>query len=316
MSNLSMTFGHPMPFVLDSEDDEPRDDSSLMDVPEETELRDSVGLLLTSEQNPRSSRTSLRQFTSGLHRRANGSRSRSGTGTSSRSASRSRTTSSNSHSGSARSRAQSLIHSLGAASRSSLEIVVRSRASSMARLSDSPYYSTSPDPLPSSPENNTFGLARATRRPRADDDQSVSDVPDLPSPIAAEPNVASLGDDTISLPARRRLMSDVSRLAPSERTELSVQTERAAPQSPPRSPALPPSPPATQVQTQEQAQTETPHTPTAPVPIPGRADASMPDLSTADASLVTGPATVQGTTDASRTPSSWGTPFARGEEPA
>lgn len=315
-SDMSMTFGPvPVPFVLDSEDEEGQGDSeSLMDVPEAevsgdeaAEQRDSVGLLYAGT-SPRASRTSLRQFTSGLQRRANGSRSHSGT--TSRSASRSRTTSTNSHSESARSRAQSLIQSIGAASRSSLELVTRSRANSMARLSDSPYYSTSPDPLPSSPENNTFGFIRRPH-PRVettghaaehDDDHSVSDVPALPSPAsvhgsrASSTNVSVMGEETTTAPRapRRRHTSEVSHVAPSERTELSVRTERGAPHSP-----------------QAPSSSQSPQSPSAPVQIPGRevhAEASMPDLSTAPASFVTAPATVQGTTDSSgRTPSSWGT---------
>ncbi|GJE99665.1 hypothetical protein PsYK624_159360 [Phanerochaete sordida] len=291
-SDLSMTFGpqQPVPFVLDSEDEEGRE-GSLMDVPEvegsieEAEQRDSVGLLYGRTSAP-ASRTSLRQFTSGLHRRSNGSRSRSGT--TSRSASRSRTTSSNSHSDSARSRAQSLIQSLGAASRSSLDLVTRSRAHSMQRLSDSPYYSPSPDPMPSSPENNTFGFVRRPDTRHAhDDNRSVSDVPELPSPVSASrshstSNVSVMGDEPPAAPPRprQRQASEVSHAAPSE---LSVQTERAGQPRP---------------------------TPSAPVQIPGRPaqpQESVPDLSTANASLVTGPATVQGTTDSSRTPSSWGT---------
>ncbi|KAI0086063.1 hypothetical protein BDY19DRAFT_895416 [Irpex rosettiformis] len=275
-SDLSMTFGQvPVPFVLDSEDDEgPMRDDSLMDVPEdegsaeEAEQHDSVGLLSTGG-SPRASRTSLRQFTSGLQRRANGSRSRSGT------ASRSRTNSSNSES--TRSRAQSLIHSIGAASRSSVEIAVRSRANSMARLSDSPY-SSSPDPMPSSPENNTFGHPRRRRAEAAggqDDDHDVSDIAELPERTSSDAG-SILGEEvrtSLAVP-RQRLASELSRIAPSER---SGQTEL---------------------------------TPTSPIPIPGRevhTEQSMPDISTADQSYVTAPATIQGTTDSSgRTPgASW-----------
>ena len=294
-SDLSMTFGphHPVPFVLDSDDDMNTREGSLMDVPEvegsieEAEQRDSVGLLYGRTSAP-ASRTSLRQFTSGLHRRANGSRSQSGT--TSRSASRSRTASSNSHSESARSRAQSLIQSIGAASRSSLELVTRSRAHSLQRLSDSPYYSTSPDPMPSSPENNTFGFARRPSESQpSESGHSVTDPPELPAPVStsrphsthSSGNVSVMGEETtMTAPTRaprRRHTSEASHAAPSE---LSVATARA-----------------------DQVLS-------APVPIPGRAaqpQESMPDLSTANASLVTGPATVQGTTDSSRTPSSWGT---------
>lgn len=254
-----MMFGGTVPFVLDSDDEYEPNDDSLMEVPEaegsveEAEQHDVVGLLTTSS-SPRASRTSLRQFASNLQQRSNRSRSRSGA---SRSASRSRTNSSNSREY-ARSRAQSLIQSIGAASRSSIELV-RSRANSMARLSDSPYYSTSPDPMPSSPENNTFGhpirqhprIRTTARAPPHDDshahshdeshdeddhDHDVSDTGELPSPISpprsrtSSANDSFVGDATMSavLPAalieRRRLTSDVSRFAPSE--HYSVQTER------------------------------------------------------------------------------------------
>ncbi|KAI0701289.1 hypothetical protein BC835DRAFT_1411439 [Cytidiella melzeri] len=286
-SDMSMTFGPiPMPFVLDSDDEDgPLHDDSLMDVPEaegsveEAEQQDSVGLL-SAGASPRTSRTSLRQFTSGLHRRANGSRSRSGT------ASRSRTDSSNSKSDSARSRAHSFIHSVGAASRSSVDLV-RSRANSMARLSDSPYYSTSPDPTPSSPENNTFGHPRRQWTGLAaaqDDDHDVSDIAELPERTSSDAE-SVLGEEirTMLTAPRQRLASEISRIAPSER---SGQTERPAPVVP------------------------APSSPTSPVPIPGRpvhAEESMPDISTADHSFVTAPATIQGTTDSSgRTPgTSW-----------
>ena len=297
-SDLSMTFGQPpMPFVLDSEDEEgPMHDDSLMDVPEveasveEAEQHDSVGLLAAGS-SPRASRTSLRQFTSGLQRRANGSRSRSGT------TSRSRTNSSNSRSESARSRAQSLMHSIGAASRSSVDLVVRSRASSAARLSDSPYYSTSPDPMPSSPENNTFGHPRRQRRTDVvDDDHDVSDIAELPERTSSDVESMLGGELRTSLTApRQRLASELSRVAPSER---SGQTER--PLDLPASPTTPATPSSPAV----------PVTPTSPVPIPGRevhTEQSMPAIPTADQSYVTAPATIQGTTDSSgRTPgTSW-----------
>ncbi|PSR74527.1 hypothetical protein PHLCEN_2v9704 [Hermanssonia centrifuga] len=300
-TDMSMTFG-PLPLAYDLDNAEPPHDESLMDVPEaegsieEAEQHDSVGLL-SAGTSPRASRTSLVNRLGGAtHRRANGSRSRSGTG--SRSNSRSRTNSSNSRSESARSRAQSLIQSLGAASRSSLELV-RSRANSMARLSDSPYYSTSPDPIPSSPENNTFGHPLRTgwrtegQREAQDDDHDISDTAELPSPSGSVPrsrassgNVSVMGEEnTVLRTARRRHMSEISRTAPSERhSEWSVQTARAD--------VVPPSP-------------------SVPVDIPGRivhTEQSMPDISTAAPSLVTAPATVEGTTDTSgRTPSSWGT---------
>ncbi|EKM51050.1 uncharacterized protein PHACADRAFT_32092 [Phanerochaete carnosa HHB-10118-sp] len=293
-SDLSMTFGPhaPVPFVLNSDDEregeeeeeEEGREGSLMDVPEaegsgeEAEQHDSVGLLYGRASAP-ASRTSLRQFASGLHRRANGSRSRSAS-------SRSRTTSSHSNSRgseSARSRAQSLIHSLGAAaSRSSLDLVTRARAHSMQqqqRLADydDDYSSASPDPMPSSPENNTFGFAR--RPPRRDDD--------APSSAGSGGGVSVVGDEpatvAVAVPAparrRRRHTSEASRGAPSE---LSVRTARAGPTAHAAGGSSAP----------------------VPIPIP---HGSLPDLSTAHASLVTAPETVQGTGGAGGTPSSWGT---------
>ncbi|KAI0338773.1 hypothetical protein BDW22DRAFT_1432294 [Trametopsis cervina] len=295
-SDMSMTFGPiPMAFVLDSDEEEgPMHDDSLMDVPEaegsveEAEQQDSVGLL-SPGTSPRASRTSLRQFASGLQRRANGSRSRSGT------ASRSRTSSSNSRSDSARSRAQSLIQSLSAASRSSGD--VRSRANSMARLSDSPYYSTSPDPTPSSPENNTFGHPRRGWRTEISgmQEDDVSDIAELPERTSSETE-SILGEELLmpAIARRERLASEISRIAPSER---SGQTERPATSAPTVVDTAPEGP---------SSPLPAPASPTSPVPIPGRVvhtEESMPDISTADQSFVTAPATIQGTTDSSgRTP--------------
>jgi hypothetical protein len=111
---------------------------------EEAEREDSLGLL-SAAPSPRTSLIGVRHRPSNLSRRRNGSNS----GSHSRSHSHSRSPQT------PRSRTQSLIHSLGAASRSSVDLV-RSRANSMARLSDSPSYSQS-DGSSGSPENNTFG---------------------------------------------------------------------------------------------------------------------------------------------------------------
>ncbi|KAI0072350.1 hypothetical protein K474DRAFT_1605301 [Panus rudis PR-1116 ss-1] len=282
-TDTSITFGTgPIPLAgfdhSDDEDDEDeyrRQEASLMDVPEaegsveEAEQHDSVGLLSVGP-SPRASQVNLHQFGSrlSLGRRTNGSRSRSAT---SRSNSRSRTNSATSRSESARSRAQSLIQSLHAASRSSLELV-RSRANSMARISDSPYYSTSPDPLPSSPENYTFGHpireqwreaeAENDETERAQHEQDVSEATAVPLPMSR-----------------------------------SEQSGHGSPSDIPQSPPL--------------VHTEPVNVPPIPIPgrsvqNQGYAE-SHADISTAHQSFVAAPATIEGTTDTSgRTPSSWG----------
>jgi len=169
----------------------------------------------------------------------------------------------------------------------------------MARLSDSnsPYYSTSPDPTPSSPENNTFGhprrqwLSEVAGEQDEDDEHDVSDIAELPERASLEAESVMGGEPVIdaSTRHRERLASEVSRIAPSER---SGQTERQG---------VSLSAPVDLV----------PATPTSPVPIPGRTvhtEQSMPDISTAHQSFVTAPATIQGTTDSSgRTVASWET---------
>jgi hypothetical protein len=135
---------------------------------EEEEDGDHVGLLSDSNgPSPRASMTGLniRRRASTLSRPRGSSSSRSGSN--SRTNSHSGSTSSRSRTGSlsvppsARSRAQSLIHNIGAASRSSLELV-RSRANSLARLEESTsegYHSrtSSSDANASGQENWTFG---------------------------------------------------------------------------------------------------------------------------------------------------------------
>ncbi|KAH8105218.1 hypothetical protein BXZ70DRAFT_1042888 [Cristinia sonorae] len=295
-TDTSMTFG-PIPLpAFDQTDDEDdhhlQHEESLMDVPEaegsieEAEQRDSVGLL-SAAPSPRGSSVNLRHLGSNLslphHRRSNGSRSRS---TTSRSNSRSRTNSANSISESARSRAQSLIQSLAAASRSSVDLV-RSRANSMARLSDSPYHSTSTDAMPSSPENYTFG------HPLREQWRSTENV-------VHEANESESDSVHILIePADIPLPSSSPGSGPASPTHIIVQTSS--------SPEVP---------VPETSPTETvmrPRTQSASIPIPGRSpqtvhrEESQPDISTANQSFVTAAATLEGRTETSgQTPSSWG----------
>ena len=302
--DMSMTFGPgALPLHMAYESDEGPPDDSLMDVPEaegsveEAEQSDSVGLL-SAGASPRASHTSLvRNLGPGRS-----PRSRSGTG--SRSGSRSRSISTASHSESARSRAQSFIHSLHAASHSSIELV-RSRANSMARMSDSPYYSSSPDPAPSSPENYTFGHPlRAEWREQEAAAAHGGDVIDLSEPPvprsaprsrATSSSVPAIPEEvsTPSVTIRQRLTSEAS--AVSEPGHVPSTIAEDVPEPPPAATSSSP-----------------------PLAIPGRATRaveSMPDISTAHQSLVTGPPTIQGVTDSTgRTPSSWGT--ATGAYPA
>lgn len=269
------------PLNFDSEGEQ--HDESLMDVPEaegsleEAEQRDSVGLL-SAGPSPRASLGNLRHRSShNSHRRSNGSRSRSGTG--SRSNSRSRTSSATSRSESARSRAQSLIHSIGAASRSSIDLV-RSRANSMQRLSDSPFESSASDAVLSSPENHTFGhpLREQWRaEEQREREREITDIAEIPLPPSdPESNPGSAPETTDTSQALHTARSTMSWGASSERpSEWSEHTERLG------------------------------------VPIVGGQAAessSQPDISTANQSFVTAPATVEGTTDSSgRTPPAWGT---------
>ena len=127
---------------------------------EAAEGEDSVGLLGVMPRSPRSSNVSSR-------RRRGRRDSRSGSHAS-RSDSLSASVSSRSRAGSAvRSRTQSLIQSLGAASRSSVELVqsIRSRTNSMARLEEDPGQVSdsrsqsggSASPSEGANENYTFG---------------------------------------------------------------------------------------------------------------------------------------------------------------
>ncbi|TCD63793.1 hypothetical protein EIP91_004944 [Steccherinum ochraceum] len=299
-TETSMTFGPiPLPAFTqsDDEDDHLHHDESLMDVPEaegsieEAEQHDSVGLL-SAGASPRGSSVNLRHLGSNLslhqYRRANGSRSRSATSRSN-SNSRSRTSSGTSISESARSRAQSFIQSIGAASRSSVDLV-RSRANSMARLSDSPYYSTSPDPAPSSPENHTFG------HPLREQWRSTENVVE-----EAQHETDTEGADVILEPAAVPLPSSLPSSGPTSQSRLDML--------PSPSPEVPEPIPGT-----SPTETVTRMPPAGiPIPIPGRSSQaahraeSQPDISTANQSFVTAAATLEGQTESSgQTPSSWG----------
>lgn len=315
-TDTSMTFGPiPIPAFDDSDDDDDHHyghDESLMDVPEaegsleEAEQHDSVGLLSTGP-SPRGSLVNLRHLGSGLalhhHRRSNGSRSRSAT---SRSQSRSRTNSSNSHSESARSRAQSLIQSLNAASRSSLDLV-RSRANSMARMSDSPYHSSTPDPQPSSPENYTFGHPLREQW-RSSDHFDQGGEPE-PGEGLAEGDSGLLAAAQIALPPS----SPNSSLSESHTDFKSVLSQQPG-QSSEHAPSETSRATSSERASERSRHTERGGTTTAPIPIqrgthlgvPQYTD-SQPDISTANQSYVTAPATIEGKTDSSGQPSSWGT---------
>ncbi|KAI0668200.1 hypothetical protein C8Q78DRAFT_980285 [Trametes maxima] len=272
----SASFG-PIPIGSFESEEEYEPDESLMDVPEaegsieEAERQDSVGLL-SAAPSPRASLVNLRHRGSGLslHRRSNGSRSGSGASRS-HSHSRSRTTSATG-SESARSRAQSFIHSLGAASRSSIDLV-RSRANSLVRLSDSPYASTSSEAVLSSPENHTFGhpLREQWRAEEAVHD--ISDIAEADVPLPASPPGSGSDSSPQELHTARSTISQT----PSERQSMiSVATERGG------------------------------------VPIAGRSSLpvhqeSMPDISTAPQSYVTAPTTAESNTSSSgRTQTTWG----------
>ncbi|TFY76339.1 hypothetical protein EWM64_g7670, partial [Hericium alpestre] len=288
---------------------------------EALEREDSVGLL-SAAPSPKSSFGGMRHRAGSavsLGRLSNGSRSHPGSGYRSRhgsSGSGSRSGSNSRHnsnsnpsassislvlggSGGVRERAQSLIHSVGTASRSSLDLVVgrRARTQSAVRLEDyeegsesSPYFS---EDAMSNPENHTFGQpvaggAGMVQRPVAAQPKSESEGEEK----KPGEDVSSGASSTSQSPPRPRVMSTVSGIAPSERTV------SAGPQVQVRPPASP---------TQ---------------PIPGRSSVasptgtnylsvsempSQPDISTAAPSFVTAPATVADQSESSgATPSSWG----------
>jgi hypothetical protein len=175
-------FETPQPELADNEeysDEEAPIERPIPEGPHEAaEGEDHIGLL-SAAPSPRTSFIGISHRPSNLSRRSRTSRS-------SGSSSRSRTGSaiSGSRNGSsARSRAQSLIHSIGAASRSSLELVqtsARLRAnSSMARLEEDLAYHSDGPSQPSSPsasnENHTFGHPMFAPPRRAED--RIEEVP-------------------------------------------------------------------------------------------------------------------------------------------
>jgi hypothetical protein len=220
-------FGEPQPHPADDEEYTDEEEPIERPIPEGSleaaEEEDHIGLL-SAGPSPRTSLVGLGHRPSNLSRRSQGSRSSGST------SSRSRTGSavSGSRSGSsARSRTQSLIQSIGAASRSSLELVqttARLRAnSSMARLEeDFSYHSDSPSQPGSagSNENHTFG--HPLFAPRESAEGPVGDVPhqstsnvsviapsEHPSQSTVSPNQLELIEPT------RQPVSDGASLAPS-----------------------------------------------------------------------------------------------------
>ena len=288
VTDPSVSYG-PIPigsFESDGEEYEEHElEESLIEVPEaegsieEAERQDSVGLL-SAAPSPRASLANLRHRGSSLsHRRSNGSRSHSGA---SRSNSRSRTNSGTSLSEVARSRAQSLIASIGAASRSSIDLV-RSRTNSLVRLADSPYASTSSEAVLSSPENHTFGHPLREQWRAEEAMHEMSDIAESEVNVRIDqPEEATTSSEQELHSAR----SNISRSAPSEhRSEISMQTERGGVPIVGRDTLAVPS-------------------------LPGQAhrDESMPDVSTAPQSFITAPTTREDTTSSSgQTQRTWGT---------
>ncbi|EIW73958.1 hypothetical protein CONPUDRAFT_86097 [Coniophora puteana RWD-64-598 SS2] len=262
---------------------------------EAAEGEDSVGLLRVNSRSPRGSLVSSgrsrrrRARTSSMSNSGSGSgsNSKSGSGSNSRTSSHSRPSlPPRSRAGSAvRSRTQSLIQSLGAASRSSVDVVqaIRERArtnSSRARLEDDYVYSSDAptrgthsrsgsDALSSGQENYTFG------RPM---------LPELRGPYPErrlrEVKSDLSGSVAESRGTRRHTDSLVSE-APSQATQISQAATEHPPPRPPRSPK--------RLSAGAGA-----------IPIPGKADSagsSKVDVSTAPASFVTGSATIAGSSD-------------------
>ncbi|KAI0044572.1 hypothetical protein FA95DRAFT_1562103 [Auriscalpium vulgare] len=202
-----------------------------------------------------------------------------------------------------RSRTQSLIHSVGSASRSSIDLVLssRTRAQSVIRLEDydegaesssSPYFS---EEL-SGPENYTFGqpvlggagMARRATRARRSDPESENEK----SASAGEQARSESSGSPPPLPPQhlRPSPSALSQVTPSEH---STSTQHAPP--PTSTPSVPiprasvASPTGMQFLSVEGS------------------ESSPPGISTAHASFVTAPATIEGQTESSgATPSSYG----------
>lgn len=201
----------------DEEEEEDQDDEpQMMEQPvpegphEAAEGEDSVGLLGVGPRSPKSSMVSSR--------RRRGHRSDSGRSQSGRSRSGSRSGSqsgsSSSRAGSAvRSRAQSLIHSIGAASRSSLDLVqsMRSRAnSSMARLEEDMAYSTDSrsrsgsEGVHSSNENYTFGVRPSVGQSSGSRLKLASSNPSIYTPSISAPSEATTSHLTARPTSRER----------------------------------------------------------------------------------------------------------------
>ncbi|KAG2358051.1 hypothetical protein BDR07DRAFT_1338138 [Suillus spraguei] len=196
----------------EDQDDEPQ----MMEQPvpegphEVAEGEDSVGLLGVGPRSPKSS------MVSSLRRR--GHRSDSGRSQSGRSRSGSR---SGSHSGSSssragsvvRSRAQSLMHSIGAASRSSLDLVqsIRSRTnSSMARLEEDTAFSSDSrsrsgsEGIQSSNENYTFGVKPPVGQRSGSRLREVSSNPSISTPSISAASEATTSRLTARPTSRER----------------------------------------------------------------------------------------------------------------
>lgn len=196
----------------EEQDDEPQ----MMEQPvpegphEAAEGEDSVGLLGVGPRSPKSSMVSSR--------RRRGHRSDSGRSQSGRSRSDSRSGSlsgsTSSRAGSAvRSRAQSLIHSIEAASRSSLDLVqsMRSRAnSSMARLEEDMAYSTDSrsrsgsEGVHSSNENYTFGVKPLVGQSSRSRLREATSNPSIFAPSISAPSEATTSRLTARPTSRER----------------------------------------------------------------------------------------------------------------
>ncbi|KDQ52593.1 hypothetical protein JAAARDRAFT_40202 [Jaapia argillacea MUCL 33604] len=303
------------------ETSEDEDGDMMMEQPEAegsqeaAEIEDSVGLLTSDagQLSPRSSLGGIRHRTGvSPGRRRNGSRSNS-------SGSRSRTSSS------ARSRAQSLIQSISAASRSSLELVansmgMRSRTDSMARLDEVP----SPDPerartdsdahrsershsgsgsasevVLSSPENHTFGHPLREQFREDAVEESEDEVPDsqtgtsvFESAIGSPMSLSPPQHDAVRSRSGSSAAVSVQR---SERTVLQEPAGRPILYSPGTGPST--LRPGTRPRVRSAA-------------TPRQQSESPPDISTAAQSFVTAPVSITGTSEttvgAGRTPESWG----------
>jgi len=276
-SGYESFLSEPLDEPEEEEEEEEGAEPQMMEQPEPegpheaAEGEDSVGLLGVMPRSPRSSNVSSR-------RRRGRRDSRTGSHASqSRSDSLSASISSRSRAGSAvRSRAQSLIQSLGAASRSSIELVqssIRSRTNSMARLEEDhdPGHVSSSDSRSQSAgsasaseganENYTFG--HPIRVPMGRQQRRTSGTrvlrPASSAPSISAPSVAT----TSAFTARPG--------SPEHELELESESELQRPG----------------------------------IPIPIGSHGSRPDISTAAQSFITAPATLAGTSDSSEQPQSW-----------